>query len=87
MITGAVADIIDALVATLSDTRLESDLEDLLWSTVNLFHRRFNRERQHFPSPNIRRRSSPCRVFHRELPWPYLFDRIARYPSRVLAKR
>ncbi len=34
MIAGAVADIFDALVATLSDTRLEPDLEDLLWSTV-----------------------------------------------------
>ena len=39
MIAGAVADIFDALVATLSDTRLEPDLEELLWSTVNLFHR------------------------------------------------
>ena len=39
IITGAVADIFDALVATLSETRLEPDLEDLLWSTVNLFHR------------------------------------------------
>lgn len=38
-ITGAIADIFDALVASLSDTRLEPDLEDLLWSTVNLFHR------------------------------------------------
>ena len=38
-ITGAVADMFDALVATLSDTRLEPDLEELLWSTVNLFHR------------------------------------------------
>jgi hypothetical protein len=36
---GALADIFDALVSTLSDTRLEPDLEDLLWSTVNLFHR------------------------------------------------
>ena len=36
-IGGAVADIFDALVSTLSDTRLEPDLEDLLWSTVNLF--------------------------------------------------
>src|SRR5712664_3369953 len=43
MITGAVADIFDALVATLSDTRLEPDLEDLLWSTVNLFHRATDR--------------------------------------------
>jgi YspA, cpYpsA-related SLOG family len=38
-IGGAVADILDALIATLRDTRLEPDLEDLLWSTVNLFHR------------------------------------------------
>ena len=36
---GALADIFDALVTTLGDTRLEPDLEDLLWSTVNLFHR------------------------------------------------
>ncbi len=35
----AVADIFDALVATFSGTRLEPDLEDLLWSTTNLFHR------------------------------------------------
>ena len=42
-IAGAVADIFDALVATLSDTRLEPDLEDLLWSTVNLFHRTVDR--------------------------------------------
>jgi hypothetical protein len=38
-IVGAVADIFDALIATLRDTRLEPDLEDLLWSAVNLFHR------------------------------------------------
>ena len=42
-IAGAVADIFDALVATLSDTRLEPDLADLLWSTVNLFHRAADR--------------------------------------------
>ena len=40
---GAVADIFDALVSTLTDTRLEPDLEDLLWSTVNLFHRATDR--------------------------------------------
>ena len=38
-VTTAVADIFDALVATLGDTRLEPDLEELLWSTVNTFHR------------------------------------------------
>jgi YspA, cpYpsA-related SLOG family len=47
MIVGAVADIFDAMVATLNDTRLEPDLPDLLWSTVNLFHRATDRiERQ-----------------------------------------
>lgn len=38
-VAGAVADIFDALISTLEDTRLEPDLDDLLWSTVNLFHR------------------------------------------------
>ena len=40
---GAVADIFDALVSTLIDTRLEPDLEELLWSAVNLFHRAADR--------------------------------------------
>ncbi|WP_110752232.1 DUF2493 domain-containing protein [Phyllobacterium leguminum] len=43
MIAAAVADIFDALVATLGDTRLEPDLDDLLWGTVNLFHRAASR--------------------------------------------
>jgi SLOG family YspA-like protein len=38
-IAGAIADIFDALVSTLGDTRLEPDLDDLLWSIVNVFHR------------------------------------------------
>ena len=38
-VAGAIADIFDALISTLADTRLEPDLDDLLWSTVNLFHR------------------------------------------------
>ncbi len=42
-VAGAVADIFDALIATLTDTRLEPDLADLLWSTVNLFHRAADR--------------------------------------------
>ena len=43
IVGGAVADIFDALVSTLSDTRLEPDLEDMLWSMVNLFHRATDR--------------------------------------------
>ncbi len=38
-VAGALADIFDALISTLADTRLEPDLDDLLWSTVNVFHR------------------------------------------------
>ena len=40
---GALADMFDALVATLSDTRLEPDLQTLLWSIVNVFHRRIDK--------------------------------------------
>ena len=58
IIAGAVADIFDALVATLSDTRLEPDLEDLLWSTVNLFHRAVDRiERQLDDNEQAQRKS------------------------------
>jgi len=39
MVAGAVADMFDAFVATLQDTRLEPDLEDLLWGATNVFHR------------------------------------------------
>jgi len=39
MVSSAVADIFDALIATLGDTRLEPELDELLWGTVNLFHR------------------------------------------------
>ena len=42
-LSGVVADIFDALTSTLSDTRLEPDLHDLLWSAVNLFHRAIER--------------------------------------------
>ncbi|ESX10440.1 hypothetical protein X768_14195 [Mesorhizobium sp. LSJC265A00] len=46
-VAGAVADIFDALIVTLADTRLEPDLDDLLWSLTNVFHRAVQRiERQ-----------------------------------------
>ncbi|WP_038378295.1 DUF2493 domain-containing protein [Bradyrhizobium elkanii] len=43
VLAGSIVDIFDALVVALSDTRLEPDLEDLLWSTVNVFHRAIDR--------------------------------------------
>ena len=42
-VAGAIADIFDALISTMLDTRLEPDLDDLLWSTVNVFHRATDR--------------------------------------------
>jgi len=42
-LAGSISDIFDALVVALTDTRLEPDLEDLLWSTVNVFHRAIDR--------------------------------------------
>jgi len=35
--------IFDAFATMLTDTQLEGDLEDLLWATVNLFHRKIER--------------------------------------------
>ena len=36
---GAIADIFDAIVSSLIDTRIEPDLEDVAWGIVNVFHR------------------------------------------------
>jgi hypothetical protein len=57
-VAGAVADIFDALASVLTDTRLEPDLEDLLWSTTNLFHRAVGRvERELDDNEQAQRRS------------------------------
>ncbi|WP_412065910.1 DUF2493 domain-containing protein [Rhizobium sp. SYY.PMSO] len=48
-VQSALTAIFDAMFEMLGDTRLEPDLEDVLWSTVNLFHRageRIQRELQ-----------------------------------------
>lgn len=39
LVTGAVVDMYDAMMAALQDTRIEPDLEDLLWGMTNVFHR------------------------------------------------
>lgn len=43
VIAGAVSDIFDALIATMAETALDGELNDLLWSTVNGFHRAVQR--------------------------------------------
>ena len=58
VIATSVADIFDALVVALTDTRLEPDLDDLLWSAVNLFHRATDRvERELDDNEQAQRRS------------------------------
>ena len=44
-IAACVFDLFDALAVALTETRLEPDLEDLMWSAVNLFHRAAERAR------------------------------------------
>lgn len=39
VLAGTIADMVDALVSGLGDSALDADLDDLLWSTVNSFHR------------------------------------------------
>jgi hypothetical protein len=57
-IAGAVADIFDAVAVALTDTRLEPDLEDLLWSMANVFHRAVGRiERELDGNEQAQRRS------------------------------
>lgn len=44
---GAIVDMFDALAGCLAETRIEPDLDDLLWNLVNIFHRASDRvERQ-----------------------------------------
>jgi hypothetical protein len=42
-IARAVTDIFDAIIATFGDTSLDADLDEVLWSTVNTFHRAADR--------------------------------------------
>lgn len=39
LVEGAAADTFDAIIAALSDTRLEPDMHELLWGMTNVFHR------------------------------------------------
>src|SRR5690606_4083752 len=54
----ALVDMFDALVATMGDTRLEPDLENLLWGTVNLFHRAADRAQRELDDNEDRQRRS-----------------------------
>jgi hypothetical protein len=57
-IAGTVASIFDALAFVLDDTRLQPDLGDLLWSTVNVFHRAVQRIGRHLDANEQEQRRS-----------------------------
>jgi hypothetical protein len=58
MVTGAVADMFDAMVAALQDTRIEPDLEDLLWGLTNVFHRAGERVERELDDNEVAQRAS-----------------------------
>ncbi len=58
ILAGSIGDIFDALVVGLTDTRLEPDLEDLLWSTVNIFHRAVDRIERELDSNELAQQRS-----------------------------
>ena len=58
MVRAELGAIVDGFAAMLTDTRLEDDLDDLLWSFVNLFHRKIGRvERDLDANEQAQRRS------------------------------
>jgi hypothetical protein len=59
--TAAIADIFDAFITTFADTRMEPDLDNLLWSTVNQFQRAAERVAQQLDVNEASQRSSQDR--------------------------
>jgi len=58
MVAGAVADMFDGMVAAFQDTRIEPDLEDLLWGLTNVFHRAGERVERALDDNEVAQRSS-----------------------------
>ncbi|MEZ0242203.1 MAG: hypothetical protein ACAH11_02430, partial [Sphingomonas sp.] len=58
LVEAAAADGFDAMVACLSDTRLEPDLEDLLWGFTNIFHRASERVDRQLDSNELAQKRS-----------------------------
>ncbi len=55
---GAASDMVEALAAALSGTRSEPDLDHLLWSTVNAFHRGIDRLQRQLDANESAQRTS-----------------------------
>ena len=54
----ALSDVFDVLTGVLGDTRLEPDLQDVLWSVVNVFHRKADRVQRELGDNEDRQRKA-----------------------------
>src|SRR3546814_8827101 len=57
--TGAIIDIFDAMISTFIDTRLEPELEDLLWNLTNVFHRAGERIESELDDSEVAQKQTP----------------------------
>ena len=58
LVEAAAADTVDAMAASLADTRLEPELEDLLWGFTNVFHRAVERVEHQLDSNELAQKRS-----------------------------
>ncbi len=58
MVAGAVIDMFDAITCALQNTRIEPDLEDLLWGVTNVFQRAAERVERELDDNEVAQRSS-----------------------------
>ncbi len=58
LLEGAVTDLFDILAGAFRDTRLESDIADLLWSLTDLFHKKANRVQRQLDDNEDRQKRS-----------------------------
>ena len=62
LVRAAIADTFDAFVSALQDTRLEPDLEDLLWGITNVLHRATDRIERELDDNEQAQQRSPSRA-------------------------
>jgi hypothetical protein len=86
MAIGAVVDTFDAFVSALHDTRIEPDLEDLLWGVTNVFHRAVERVERELDDNEVAQRSSQREQDGSEVKSVEL-ERLLREGTTILERR
>ena len=83
---GLLYDSFDAIIAMLADTRLEADLPDVLWSMVNLFHRRLDRIERDLDDNEQAQRRLQCEQDGSEVKSVEL-ERLIRHGRTLIERR